>query len=79
MNIDMNDPAVLAQAAELRAEVDALNLIRDEAPEMLKALQAAEAHFGPFADITINGQHDPDDLRVLALIRAVIAKATGAA
>lgn len=49
------------------------------APELLDALEAALAHFGPFAEITINGQHDPEDVRVTALIRAAIAKATGAA
>lgn len=49
------------------------------APELLDALEAALAHFGPFAEITINGQRDPDDVRVTALIRAAIAKATGAA
>lgn len=46
---------------------------------MLEALQEAEKHFGPFAEITVNGQHDPDDVRVVRLIRAAIAKATGAA
>ena len=48
------------------------------APELLEALVEAERHFGPFAEITINGQRDPEDVRVTALIRAAIAKATGA-
>lgn len=47
------------------------------APTMLEALIAAEQHFGPFADITINGKHDADDVRVVALIRNAIAKAEG--
>lgn len=42
---------------------------------LIKALEAAEQHFGPFADITINGQHDPDDVRVVALIRAALSSA----
>lgn len=33
------------------------------------ALIEAEKHFGPFADITINGEHDPDDVRVVSIIR----------
>ena len=48
------------------------------APDMLAALVEAEKHFGPFSEITINGEHDPDDVRVVAAIRASIAKAIGA-
>jgi hypothetical protein len=47
------------------------------APEMLEALLEAEKHFGEFASITINGQHDPDDIRVVGMFRAAIAKARG--
>lgn len=47
------------------------------APDLLEALEEAEKHFGPFADITINGKHDEEDVRVVSLIRAVIAKARG--
>lgn len=47
------------------------------AEAMQGALTAAETHFGPFADITINGEHDPDDVRVVALIRAALAKSRG--
>ena len=49
------------------------------APEMLEALHEANAHFGPFADITVNGAHDPQDVRVVSAIRAAIAKANGVA
>lgn len=41
---------------------------------LVEALEAAERHFGPFADITINGQHDPEDVRVVALMGAALAK-----
>lgn len=44
------------------------------APDLLDALVEAEKHFGPFADITINGEHDADDVRVVAQIRAALAK-----
>ena len=46
------------------------------APDLLEALQEAEKWFGPFSEITINGEHDREDVRVVALIRAAIAKAT---
>jgi hypothetical protein len=52
---------------------------REAADDLLAALDAADAHFGPFAEITINGAHDPDDVRVVALIRAAIARAKGGA
>ncbi|HKF95094.1 MAG TPA: hypothetical protein VKB96_10960 [Gammaproteobacteria bacterium] len=45
------------------------------APQLLEALEAAEKHFGPFAEITINGIHDAEDVRVVALIRAAITRA----
>lgn len=41
--------------------------------KMKNALVEAEKHFGPFADITINGKHDPDDVRVVSIIRAALA------
>ena len=47
------------------------------APDLLEALQEAEKWFGPFSEITINGEHDREDVRVVALIRAAIAKALG--
>ncbi len=47
------------------------------APDLYEALDEAEKHFGPFAEITINGHHDSDDVRVVGLIRAAIAKARG--
>jgi len=47
------------------------------APDLLEALQEAEKWFGPFSEITINGEHDREDVRVVALMRAAIAKALG--
>lgn len=61
------------------ARVEANARLIAAAPELLEALRAAENHFGPFAEVTINGQHDTDDVRVTALMRAAIAKATGGA
>lgn len=63
---------------ELRTDAEYANArLIASAPKLLEALVEAEKHFGPFSEITINGQHDPDDVRVVALIRAAIAKATG--
>ena len=60
-----------------RPETKANARLISAAPELLEALMEAEKHFGPFAEITINGQHDPDDVRVVSIMRAAIAKATG--
>jgi hypothetical protein len=40
---------------------------------VVEALEEVEKHFGPFSEITINGQHDPDDVRVIGLVRAALA------
>ena len=47
--------------------------------ELVEALEAADKHFGLFAGVTINGKHDPDDVRVIAMIRATLAKVKGEA
>lgn len=70
--------ALVAEREVKRDRQRFANRVRDAAPEIMEALEAAEKHFGPFADITINGQHDPEDVRVVALIRAAISKATAA-
>jgi hypothetical protein len=46
------------------------------APDLLAALQAANAYYGPFGEITVNNNHDEEDVRVASLMRAAIAKAT---
>lgn len=77
-NADDQSSGMISPLADVygeRREEDA-RLI-SAAPTMLEALLAAEKHFGPFADITINGQHAPEDVRVVTLIRAAIAKAEG--
>jgi hypothetical protein len=50
--------------------------VRAAAPDMLAALQAANAYYGPFGEITVNNNHDEEDVRVASLMRAAIAKAT---
>ena len=75
---DMRIAVVQWSPGDRQAESDANALLIAAAPELLEALVEAERHFGPFAEITINGQRDPEDVRVTALIRAAIAKATGA-
>ena len=69
-----------ARQAYLHATQWASKRLRAEraATDMFEALVAAEKHFGPFAEITVNGQHDPDDVRVVATIRAALAKASAA-
>lgn len=49
------------------------------APDMAEALKAVADHFGPFAGITINGKHDPEDVRVIDMVQAALGKARGAA
>ena len=68
-------------AANARRIVAAVNATADipvEALEagvvakLVEALAAADKHFGPFADITINGQHDPDDVRTARTRQAAL-------
>jgi len=49
------------------------------APEMAEALREVDQHFGPFAEITINGAHDAEDVRVINLVRTLLAKIGGVA
>lgn len=74
------------RSQDTKRTLEAFALMREELKrqrlvnvELLEALVEVEKHFGPFAEITINGQHDPEDVHIVALVRAVIAKATGGA
>ena len=44
----------------------------EENERLREALTEADNHFGPFADITINGMHDPEDVRVVKVIRTAL-------
>jgi hypothetical protein len=73
------DPNARAQIKNHLAWADAIEALQSEAAalraegERLRgALNQVDEHFGPFAEITINGQHDPEDVRVINLVRAAI-------